>query len=155
MANAISVQLRRKVPGITQRGLAQFASQACSAARIRREIGVRVSSDEEIRAMNLRFRGRNKTTDVLSFPSELPGYAGDILISAEVAAANARRLGHTVADEIKVLLLHGLLHLAGYDHERDSGEMAELEKNLRRRLRLPTTLTERAQLVQKNSVALR
>ncbi|HYN15247.1 MAG TPA: rRNA maturation RNase YbeY, partial [Terriglobales bacterium] len=68
---------------------------------------------------------------------------GDIAISAEFGARNARRLGHSPADELKILILHGLLHLAGYDHETDGGAMARKEARLRRALGLPTALIER------------
>ena len=69
--------------------------------------------------------------------------AGDVAISAEIAGENARRLGHSVADEVKILALHGILHLAGFDHEQDHGEMARKEIQLRRRLRLEVGLIER------------
>jgi probable rRNA maturation factor len=103
-----------------------------------------------MRALNLRFRGFNKATDVLSFPSQSDGgnhearaMAGEVAISADIAAQNAIRLGHPAALEIKVLVLHGILHLAGFDHERDNGEMARKEAKLRRVLRLPAALIER------------
>lgn len=89
-------------------------------------------------------------TDVLSFPAaadsgenEKRGFAGEIAISADIAARNAALLGHSVGAEIKVLTLHGILHLAGMDHERDNGQMARKEATLRRALRLPVALTER------------
>jgi len=69
--------------------------------------------------------------------------AGDIAISAEMAARNAAPLRHSTADEVKILILHGMLHLAGFDHERDNGEMARRETKLRRELRLPAALIER------------
>jgi len=72
------------------------------------------------------------------------GLAGDIAISAEIAARNAKALGHSTADEIKTLALHGILHLAGYDHEQDNGAMAKQEEKLRRSLGLPVSLTERS-----------
>jgi len=98
-----------------------------------------------MRRLNRRFRGENTATDVLSFPSaDGAGSAGDVAISAEIAARNARHLGHSAADELKILVLHGMLHLAGYDHETDKGEMARKEAHLRRALGLPTALTERA-----------
>jgi probable rRNA maturation factor len=71
--------------------------------------------------------------------------AGDVAISADVARENAARLGHSVADEVKILALHGILHLAGFDHERDHGEMARKESRLRRQLKLEPGLIERAQ----------
>jgi probable rRNA maturation factor len=70
-------------------------------------------------------------------------FAGDVAISAEIAASNARRLGHSPSEEIKILVVHGLLHLRGYDHERDHGEMARKEEKLRTELKLPVALIER------------
>lgn len=101
-----------------------------------------------MRALNFRFREKNKTTDVLSFPAEFNGedkraFAGEIAISADIARENAAGLGHPAALEVKVLALHGILHLAGLDHERDNGEMARKEASLRRKLGLPSSLTER------------
>src|SRR5213076_2795227 len=84
---------------------------------------------------------------VLSFPAApqiQSVHAGDIAISADIAAVNARTFRHSTAEEIKVLILHGMLHLAGYDHESDSGQMARLERRLRAQLHLPGSLTERA-----------
>src|SRR5205085_9507623 len=81
----------------------------------------------------------------LSFVTEtIPDYAGDIVISAEVARANAIALEHSLREELQVLALHGMLHLAGFDHENDKGEMAARESRLRKRFGLPSTLTERA-----------
>jgi len=93
-------------------------------------------------------------TDVLSFPfasatveaRKRPQLAGEIAISADIALQNSARLGHSVAQEIKILALHGILHLAGFDHERDNGEMASKEARLRRALRLPAALIERVQI---------
>ena len=103
-----------------------------------------MTDDAELRRLNRTFRGKDVETDVLSFPSEMEDYAGDIAISADVAARNARRLGHSLAAEIRLLALHGVLHLAGFDHETDGGEMERKEMELRRKLRLPSSLTERA-----------
>ena len=97
-----------------------------------------------MQALNRRFRRKNKPTDVLSFPSAVPGVAGDIAISLEIAADNAAQLGHSLETEVKILIVHGLLHLAGYDHESDSGEMAAKEAEIRRKLGLPVGLIERA-----------
>jgi probable rRNA maturation factor len=93
--------------------------------------------------LNRRYRRKNKPTDVLSFPSGVAGVAGDIAISLEIAAANAVEIGHSLATEVKVLILHGLLHLAGYDHETDSGEMLARETAMRHELKLPVGLIER------------
>jgi len=102
-----------------------------------REIGVAVVSDAVIRRYNRQYRKMDKSTDVLSFEPD------DLIISAETARRQARRLGHMVEEEMKVLLLHGVLHLMGYDHESDHGEMARLERRWRGRLGLPIALTER------------
>ena len=87
---------------------------------------------------------KNKPTDELTFPSTSAEMAGDIAISLEIAAANAAELGHALATEVKVLILHGFLHLAGYDHESDDGEMQTREADLRKKFKLPFGLIERA-----------
>ena len=112
--------------------------------RLRGEVNIRITSSREMQELNRRFRKKNKPTDVLSFPSGLPKLAGDIAISAEIAAANAAELGHSTETELKILILHGLLHLAGYDHETDDGEMQAREAELRQHLKLPVGLIERA-----------
>jgi len=107
---------------------------------------VLVTSSRELQGLNHRFRGKNKPTDVLSFPAMpglMRGFAGDVAISAEIAAHNARQLGHTAAEEIRILTLHAVLHLAGYDHEQDNGEMERKEVRLRKSLGLPVGLIER------------
>ena len=106
-----------------------------------------MTSNDELREFNRRFLGKDQSTDVLSFPALQdvePRYAGDVAVSAEIAAHNARALGHSAAEEIKILVLHGILHLCGYDHERDGGKMERREDKLRRQLRLPTGLIARA-----------
>jgi probable rRNA maturation factor len=93
-------------------------------------------SDKRIRELNRQFRGIDKATDVLSFPADGPDESnlGDIAISAETAATQAKENGLSFDDEIAQLILHGLLHLSGYDHETDNGEMNRLELQLRRKL---------------------
>jgi len=140
------VILRKRVAGLSETVLARFARRASHAARLRGAVNVLVTGSRELRALNSRFRGEDKPTDVLSFPPVLglaDGFAGDVAISADIAAQNARRLGHSAAEEIKILVLHGVLHLAGYDHEHDHGEMARQEKRLRSFLNLPVVLIER------------
>jgi len=141
------VILQKRVVGLTEWALDRFVSRARRAAGLRAPVNVLVTSNAELRELNRCFRGKNQPTDVLSFPA-LPGlkprFAGDIAISAEIAADNARALGHTAAEEVKILALHGILHLRGYDHERDGGKMARREEKLRRDLRLPIGLIERA-----------
>jgi len=136
------VIVRKTKQGVNARALGRFAARAQRAAGIRGEVDVLVTSSAELRRLNRRFRGKNKATDVLSFPSA-DGTPGDIAISAEISARNARSLGHSAADEMKTLILHGLLHLAGYDHETDEGAMARKEARLRRSLGLPVGLIER------------
>lgn len=116
---------------------------------MRGSVNVLITNSQELRSLNRRFRGKDKSTDVLSFPAPHVNWrkekpvAGELAISAEIARENASRLGHSVAEEIKVLVLHGILHLAGFDHEQDNGEMARAETRLRRQLKLETGLIER------------
>jgi probable rRNA maturation factor len=100
------------------------------------EISVLFCGDGAMRTLNRRYRGMDAPTDVLAFRSETGGLLGDIVISIPYASRQARRRGDSPAREIDRLLLHGFLHLSGYDHETDDGEMHALEKNLRRRLAL-------------------
>ena len=132
------------MPGLTERSLQAFLSLTLKAVRLKRRVTVLVTDDAELRRLNRTFRGKDVETDVLSFPSEMEDYAGDIAISADLAARNARRFGHSWPAEIRLLALHGVLHLAGFDHETDGGEMERKEMELRRKLRLPSSLTERA-----------
>jgi probable rRNA maturation factor len=143
-----TVIMKREVPGLSERALTEFVSKARRAAGLRGTVTVLLTSSREMRGLNGRFRGKDSITDVLSFPSPsfLEGFAGDVAISLDVAGRNARALGHSVANEVKILVLHGVLHLAGYDHEGDDGEMAAKESRLRRRLGLPAALIERAAL---------
>ena len=136
--------LEHETEGTSARALSLFAAKAQRAVGLRGEVNIRIASSRELQELNRRFRGKNRPTDVLSFPSETPKLAGDIAISAEIATANAAEMGHSPQTELKVLILHGLLHLAGYDHETDDGEMRTRETTLRRKLGLPVGLIERA-----------
>ena len=102
--------------------------------------------DQRVQELNLTFRGKNASTDVLSFPADEPGVLGDVVIARGVARRQARGAGHDLPTEIRVLALHGLLHLLGYDHdhEHDGGRMARLEARLRRKGGLREGLIERA-----------
>jgi probable rRNA maturation factor len=145
---AALVILTKKIAGLGEQALGRFVLRARKAAGLRGSVNVLVTNNSAMRALNSQFREKNKATDVLSFPEEsrVRGkmrFAGEIAISADMAAQNAARLGHSVALEIKVLVLHGILHLAGFDHERDNGEMARKEAKLRQALNLPVTLIER------------
>lgn len=125
--------------------LARFLRQAQHALGLVGEVTLLLADDARIRTLNRSFRGKNKTTDVLSFPAAAngEGVAGDLAISVPVAAEQAQTHGHELADELRILTLHGLLHLAGYDHETDAGEMRARETELRLRFKLPVSLIER------------
>lgn len=130
------------------RSLALFLTKARSAVRLRGQVSVLLTTDEAQRKLNRRFRSKNKSTDVLSFPADSAApaggqIAGDLSISIPTARRQAMQHGHSLSVEIKVLMLHGILHLAGYDHETDSGEMARWERKLRTQLHLPGGLIER------------
>src|SRR5262249_44717739 len=132
-------------PGLT-RWLTRIAP-----ARARGLVSIAIVSDSHVQRLNRRFRGVNKPTDVLSFPSREPRAAspesrvlGDIVIARGVALRQARGAGHSELTEWRVLALHGLLHLIGYDHERDDGRMGRVERRLRRKGGLREGLIDRA-----------
>ena len=102
-----------------------------------------ITTDGRLRSLNLRFRNKDAATDVLTFPPANGG-AGEIAISYDRAAEQAAGLGHTIDQELRILMLHGLLHLAGMDHETDGGEMARAETRWRKRLGLTRGLIERS-----------
>jgi probable rRNA maturation factor len=132
--------------GVSASSLETFARKVQRLLGLSPDVSIAVTGNQQIRALNRRFRRKDKATDVLSFPrdgkSGKPG--GDIAISAQIARESAASRGHTTAEELKILILHGMLHLAGYDHERDNGEMADRERTLRKQLGLPITLIERS-----------
>jgi probable rRNA maturation factor len=109
------------------------------ARRQARNVTCLITTDAELRRLNRQFLGHNYATDVLSFPPD------EMAISLDRAAAQAAELGHSLEDELCILMLHGLLHLCGMDHEADSGEMLRAEIRWRKRLGLPAGLIERAQ----------
>ena len=131
-----------------KRDLNRFLACATKALGLTGEFSVLLTGDERLRALNLQFRGKDKATDVLSFPA-LPqavngAQGGDLAISLEIASVQAAAFGHTLQMEVKILILHGLLHLAGYDHERDQGQMRRRESRLRKQFALPAGLVERS-----------
>jgi probable rRNA maturation factor len=148
------VIFQKRVADLTELALTRFVARARRAMGLKGAVNILVTSNAEMKSLNRRFRGADKPTDVLSFPAEpkLPATAqktsrqytaGEIAISAEIAAQNARALGHSSAHEVKILVLHGLLHLRGYDHECDNGQMAKREQQLRAKFLLPVGLIER------------
>jgi probable rRNA maturation factor len=137
---------------ISKSGLTRFLNRAREAVGLHGEIDVLLADDASLRRLNKTFRGKNKSTDVLSFPAPkeiCAVHAGDLAISLETAERQAIVYGHSLRDEIRILLLHGLLHLSGLDHETDNGEMAVRENELRRGLRLPVTLIARVSLTKR------
>ena len=139
------ILLAHDADGARERALSLFAGRARRALQIPTDVCVLITSNAEVRELNRRHRRKDKPTDVLSFPAGRPEFAGDIAISAEIAAANAVERGHSIETELKILILHGLLHLAGYDHENDRGEMEARELALRQEFKLPVGLIERTQ----------
>ncbi len=150
-----SVSFRRAPFDARPHALELFARKIQRDVTRGRPFDCLVTGDAEMRRLNLKFRGKDYPTDVLSFPSgaglqTCPGQTarsaplGDIVISLARARAQSREFGHSTENEIRILMLHGALHLAGFDHEADSGRMARAEKRWRVRLRLPGGLIERA-----------
>jgi probable rRNA maturation factor len=154
---------RQRTVHVALRPLELFAGRLCKALGVRRtEATICLVTDAEIARMNERFRKKKGPTDVLSFPAEGEGrparpaiasgrvrrggkrrdrrspstYLGDIAISPATARRNALENGHPLDAELRILILHGLLHLLGYDHETDQGQMSRIEQRLRRRFRL-------------------
>ena len=129
------------------RGLGVWLTKAAPAVA-KGDVSVAVVSDRRMRALNRQFRGKDVATDVLSFPAtHIPGvsaFLGDIVIASGVAGRQAKEAGHTVATELRVLALHGLLHLLGHDHDTDHGAMARLEARLRNKAGLREGLIERS-----------
>lgn len=132
--------LEKRVPGIAMEDLIRFAQRAQTLAHVYGEVSVLIADNRRLRELNRRFRRKNAPTDVLSFPRPR---GGDIAISLDIARENARLYGHHFSEELKVLILHGMLHLAGYDHESDHGRMAAREMRLRNQLHLPSSLIGR------------
>ncbi|WP_353066193.1 rRNA maturation RNase YbeY [Tunturibacter psychrotolerans] len=131
---------------LSRPGLTSFLNRARLAVGLTGQVEVLLTDDPTLRRLNKSFRGKNKPTDVLSFPTPdeiAVTHAGDLAISLETAARQAATYGHSLRDEVRILLLHGLLHLSGLDHETDNGEMAAREATLRTKLKLSNTLIER------------
>jgi probable rRNA maturation factor len=131
--------------------LEKFARQVRRELRLNgREVAICLVSDAEMARLNKTYRGKAGATDVLSFPVNVEAgrgdkppatrvwfkWLGDIAIAPAVARRNAKRFGRTLPDELRILILHGVLHLTGYDHETDRGQMERREGILRRRLGL-------------------
>ncbi|MGB8029644.1 MAG: rRNA maturation RNase YbeY [Terracidiphilus sp.] len=134
----------------SERTLGRHLREAQGAVGLAGQVTVLLTTDRTIRALNRRFRDKDEATDVLSFPANplqntkpAERVAGDVAISVETARKQAAEQGHALGVELRVLILHGLLHLAGYDHEADAGRMQRRERQLRAKLGLPQGLIER------------
>lgn len=139
------VSFRRAGSGLPRAELQSFARMLVEEVTGGRFFECLIADDRELRRLNRSFLGHDYPTDVLSFPSGLAGgFAGEIVISANRAIDQAAEFGHSVSEELKILMLHGVLHLLGMDHETDRGVMARQEKRWRKRLGLPASLIERA-----------
>ena len=145
---AIEVVNRQRLCAIDQPAVAQIAAATLAGVgRPGASLTIAFVRDRAIRKMNRQFRGKDYATDVLSFPAsdaqtgafidqslESADFLGDMAIAIDTARRQANEAGHTLAREVSELVIHGTLHLCGYDHETDSGEMNRLELKLRRRL---------------------
>jgi probable rRNA maturation factor len=137
------ISFRRKPATLDTEALQSFAETLRLRVAKRAEFHCLITGDAELQQLNQQYRGKDEPTDVLSFPGEVP-YLGDIAISMARARAQAKQFGHTPDDELRILMLHGVLHLTGLDHETDSGQMARTEQRWRKKLGLSTSLTERS-----------
>ena len=140
-----SLLIERATPRIGRTALVAFAETLRMDLCAGRPFTCLLTGDKELRRLNKQFLGHAFATDVLSFPSGEPiGPLGDIAISLERAKAQAAGHGHRIEQEVRVLLLHGVLHLLGHDHETDGGKMRKVESRWREKYGLPTGLIERA-----------
>jgi probable rRNA maturation factor len=139
------ITYRRKPATLDTASLESFAEILRDRVARGREFHCRITNDAELQALNARFLGKDYPTDVLSFPSGTESaHGGDLAISLQRARVQAREWNHTLEDEIRILMLHGVLHLLGMDHESDNGRMRRAELRWRRKLELPNGLIERA-----------
>jgi probable rRNA maturation factor len=150
-----TVTFRRPAADVRPRALAGFARRLQKEVTKGRAFDCLITGDAELRKLNRKWRGKDYATDVLSFPSGIglpasPAQAklaplGDLAISIARARAQAREFGHSAEDEVRILMLHGVLHLLGMDHETDNGQMARAEQRWRKALGLANGLIERVQ----------
>jgi probable rRNA maturation factor len=131
------VAFRRAPATLNRQAIESFAE--ILRKRLRAEFTCLVTTDSELKRLNREFRGKDHATDVLSFPG-----TSELAVSYQRARAQAAQFGHTLEDEIRILMLHGVLHLLGMDHETDHGAMARREAVWRRKLGLPNSLIQRA-----------
>jgi len=146
----ISFLFRHSSRRVQRRPLRDFFADAAGRILPGQGAACLISDDGELRDLNRRFLRKDYPTDVLSFPgTPFPGTPGEIAISLDRAVAQAAEFGHSVDEELRILMIHGLLHLAGMDHESDGGEMSRAEVRWRKRFHLPPGLVERAGLAER------
>jgi probable rRNA maturation factor len=127
-----AVDVSGSVPHFPQREIATFARRVLRWLDVEADdLAIAFVDDAAMTTLNRRFRRKNKTTDVLTFPGDDPSHLGDIVISVDQARRQAAAEGHSLATEVRYLIVHGLLHALGYDHETDHGEMDALELKVR------------------------
>lgn len=143
MTARVEVVVRYRRVAVSSVRLARLLRRAASVLDRHGEFTVALIGDREMAALNERFRGVPKATDVLAFPSDSRGYLGDVAISLPAARRQAEARGHSVAREVQILALHGWLHLLGYDHETDGGKMLRLQGRLQRALGLAVPAARR------------
>jgi probable rRNA maturation factor len=133
--------------GVGRLELRDFARRLQAGVTAGREFCCLITGDNQMRDLNRRFRRKDEPTDVLSFPSGRGQTGlGEVAISWDRARAQAEEFGHAAGDELRILMLHGVLHLTGLDHDADRGEMARSELRWRKRLGLPSGLIERVRV---------
>jgi probable rRNA maturation factor len=136
----------RTTPRIRVAGLREYIDDVTRLVLRGRGFSCLLTDDGEIRRLNRQFRKKDSATDVLSFPAAVATeVSGDIAVSVDRARAQAAEHGHSLAEELRILILHGALHLRGMDHETDAGQMARAEARWRKRFELPLSLLERIQ----------
>jgi probable rRNA maturation factor len=148
----IDPEIRIARGALPRRVLAGFVRDVKDAVAVQGQVSILLTDDARIRGLNKQYRRKDKPTDVLSFPAATAEgnravLGGDLAISLETAQRQADEHGHSLFDEVKILLLHGMLHLKGLDHETDSGQMSRKERSLRRAFGLPLGLIQRAEAV--------
>jgi probable rRNA maturation factor len=131
----MTIDISGKTPGVSRGELRQWARTLLRHLdQTRAELSLALVTDPEIHALNRQYRGKDRPTDVLSFPladTLHPSLLGDVVISVETAARQARRRGHSLREELQTLLIHGTLHLLGYDHEVSRGETIRMHRKER------------------------
>lgn len=135
-----------KFSAVDKRLLTKFARKLSALVAHGKHFECLITDDRELRRLNNAFLKHDYPTDVLSFPAAYQAFAiGECAISVERAQEQSLQFGHSLLQEIEILMLHGVLHLMGFDHESDTGQMAQSEKRWRAELKLPNTLIERSQ----------